>query len=292
MIQRLPVTDQLALVHDPSRGEGKTAGMAKGLFLCFDDEVYDGESAGFGLPVWKTARLTFFPSLAAARWLGRNVFEKVYRLDRAVCWKLAGIRTPRFFSALLEQIARLYMRQPGHQQALLKVRDTLHKLLRMQSVMRQGSSRGECRVSYEAGPGKLVISVDGRSLQGSGELILLNEAAGLPFSRLRIGPLILNGDNIPAWRPCPFSAVLENPAAVIGFSISPVCPPFPPDWRLAGGREVGRGLNWAGLELSAGLQFFSYEVRLFEATQAENDLQGQPALSAGSRHLEQVGIGE
>jgi len=260
MIQRLPVSDQLALVHDPSRGKGKTAGMAKGLFLCFENELYSGESAGFGLPVLKTPRQTFFPSLVTARWLGRNVFEKVYRLDRVVCWKLLGIRTPVIFSAALERLTRLYMQQPRHQQLLLKVRNTVLMLLRMESVMMQGSSQGECRVSYQAGPRKLVVSVDGRSLQGSGALILLNEVSGLPFSRLRIGRLIQEGDNIPAWRPCPFSAVLENPAAGIGFSISPACRPFPRNWGLAGGREVGRGLDWAGLELSAELQFFSYEV--------------------------------
>lgn len=276
MIQRLQVSDQFALVHDPSRGEGKTVGMAKGLFLCFDDEVYAGESAGFGLPVWKTARLTFFPSLAAARWLGRNVFEKVYRLDRVVCWKLFGLRTPWIFSAVLERLTRLYMQQPGHQHLLLKVRDTLLMLLRMESVMRQGSNQGECRVSYEAGPRKLVVSVDGRSLQGSGELILLNEVAGLPFSRLRIGRLILDGNDIPAWRPCPFSAVLENPAAGIGFSISPGCRPFPRTWRLAGGREVGRGLNWAGLELSAEPRFFSYEVCLLVEAHGETEIQEHP----------------
>ncbi|HOI14769.1 MAG TPA: hypothetical protein PK036_00365 [Geobacteraceae bacterium] len=276
MIQRLPVSEKLALVHDPSRGEGKTAGMAKGLFLSFGDEVYAGESAGFGLPVWKTARLTFFPSLVAARWLGRSIFEKVYRLDRVVCWELFGIRTPLIFSALLERFTRLYMQQPRHQHLLLKVRDISHKLLRMKSVMLEGRSQGECRVAYETGHRKLVVSVDGRSLRGSGELILLNEVAGLPFSRLRIGRLILDGNNIPAWRPCPFSAVLENPAAGIGFSISPGCRPFPPDWRLAGGREVGRGLNWAGLEMSAEPRFFSYEVRLLVEAHGETGIQEHP----------------
>lgn len=272
MIHRLPVSEKLALVHDPSRGEGKTAGMAKGLFLSFGDEVYAGESAGFGLPVWKTARQTFFPSLVAAQWLRRNVFEKVYRLDRVVCWKMFGIRTPGIFSAVPERLARVYMQQPGHQQLLLKVRNTVLMLLRMESEMMQGTSRGECRVSYEAGPRKLVVSVDGRSLQGSGDLILLNEATGLPFSRLRIGRLIQDGNTIPAWRPCPFSAVMENPAAGIGFSISPVRRPFPRNWRLAGGREVGRGLNWAGLELSAETRCFSYEVRF----SGETEIRGHP----------------
>jgi len=260
MIQRLPVSDQLYLIHDPSRGEGKTSGMAKGLFLCHEKEVYAGESAGFGLPVWKTARQTFFPSLAAAGWLGRNVFEKVYRLDRVVCWELLGIRTPWIVSAVLERLTRLYMQQPGCQRLLLKVRNTALTLLRMESAMSQGDSQGECRVSYEAEPRKLTVSVDGRSMRGDGDLIMLNEAAGCSFSRLRIGQFIQEGENIPAWLPCPFSTVLENPATGIGFSVSPVCRQIPLNWCLAGGREVGRGLNWAGLELTAERQFFNYEV--------------------------------
>ena len=273
MIQRMQVSERLALIHDPSQEEGKTVGMAKGLFLCFANEVYAGESAGFGLPVWKTARLTFFPSLVSARWVERNVFEKVYRLDRVVCWELLGIRIPLIFSALLERLTRIYMRQPGHQQFLLKLRNTLLILLRMESVMGQGSSQGECRVLYETGHRKLVVTVDGRSLRGGGELILLNEVAGLPFSRLRVGRLIQEGNNIPAWRSCPFSAVLENPSAGIGFSVSPLCRTIPPNWRLAGGREVGRGLNWAGLALSTGEQFFSYKVNLLGETHGESELE-------------------
>lgn len=273
MIQRMQVSERLALIHDPSQEEGKTVGMAKGLFLCFANDVYAGESAGFGLPVWKTARLTFFPSLVSARWVERNVFEKVYRLDRMVCWELLGIRTPLIFSALLERLTRIYMRQPGHQQFLLKLRNTLLILLRMESVMGQGSSQGECRVLYETGHRKLVVTVDGRSLRGGGDLILLNEVAGLPFSRLRVGRLIQEGNNIPAWRSCPFSAVLENPSAGIGFSVSPLCRTIPPNWRLAGGREVGRGLNWAGLALSTGEQFFSYKVNLLGETHGESELE-------------------
>jgi len=271
MMQRLQVSEHLALIHDPSRGEGKTAGMAKGLFLSYDDEVYAGESAGFGLPVWKTAQLTFFPSLLTAGWLGRNVFEKVYRLDRVVCWELLGIRTPLIFSVLLERLTRLYMQQRRHQQLLLKLRNTLLLLLRMEIVMRQGSSQGECRVSYQTGQRKLVVSVDGRSLEGGGDLILLNEVAGIPFSRLRIGQLIQDGNNIPAWRSYPFSAVLENPSAGISFYLSPVCRTIPHNWRLAGGREVGRGLNWAGLALSAEKQCFSYEVHLLGEPHGESE---------------------
>ncbi|MRR06124.1 MAG: hypothetical protein EG828_04145 [Deltaproteobacteria bacterium] len=260
MIQRLPISDQLSLIHDPSRGEGKTVGMAKGLFLCYEDEVYDGESAGFGLPVWKTSRQTFFPTLVTARWLRRNVVEKVYRLDRVVRWNLLGIQTPRLFSAVLEKLTRVYMQQPGRQQFLLKVRNTLLVLLRMESAMMPGDSQGECRVLYEAEQGKVIVKVDGRSLRGNGDLILLNEVAGLSFRRLRIGRLTQEGNSIPAWRSCPFSTILENPATGVGFSISSAGLQTPLNWRLAGGREVGHGLNWAGLELTPDRQLFMYSV--------------------------------
>jgi len=266
MVQRLPVSDQLSLLHDPSRGEGKTAGMAKGLFLCYENEVYAGESAGFGLPVWKTARQTFFPTLVTARWLERNVFEKIYRLDRLVRWYLRGIRMPLFFSAALEKLTPVYMQRPERQQFLLKVRNVMVVLLRMESAMMAGGSQGDCRVTYETEPGKLMVTVDGRWLQGKGDLILLNEVAGLPFSRLRIGRIIQEGENIPAWRPCPFATILENPAAGIEFSISPADPHVPYPWRLAAGREVGHGLNWAGLELTPDRQFFSYEVHFLLET--------------------------
>jgi hypothetical protein len=268
MIQELPLSDRLSLIHDPFRGEGKTVGMAKGLFLCYRDEVYAGESAGFGLPVWKTGRQTFFPTLATARRLDRIVFEKVYRLDRVVRWHLLGIRTPRIFSTGLEKITRGYMRQPGRQQFLLKVRNALFALLRMQSSMVPGDSQGECRVVYEAEQDKVIVTVDGRSLRGIGELILLNEVTGSPFSRLRIGSSILEGENIPAWRPCPFSSILENPAAGIGFSITSAKRQMPLHGDLAGGREVGQGLNWAGLELTPDLRQFSYGITFFREKNA------------------------
>ena len=268
MIQELPISDRLSLIHDPSQGEGKSVDMAKGLFLRYQDKVYAGESAGFGLPVWKTARQTFFPTLATARRPDRNVFEKVYRLDRVVRWHLFGIRTPRFFSTGLEQLTRVYMRQPGRQQFLLKVRNALFALLRMQSTMMPDTSQGECRVVYEAQQGKVIVTVDGRSLRGIGELILLNEVTGLPFSRLRIGGSILEGENIPAWRPCPFSTILENPAAGIGFSITPAEQQMPLHGDLASGREVGHGLNWAGLELTPDLRQFSYGITFFRETNA------------------------
>jgi hypothetical protein len=269
MNQQLPVFDQLILTHDPSQDAGKTAGMAKGLFLNYQDELYAGESAGFGLPVWKTSRQTFFPTLVSARWLERNVFEKVFRLDRVVCWQLLGIQLPGIISIALEKLTRAYMQRPGQQHFLLRVRNALFGALQMKSSMMCDTNQGNCRVTYEAESDKLLITVDGSSLRGDGELILLNEVSGKPFCRLRIGTIVQEDKNIPAWQSLPFAAILENPSAGIGFTISPDDPLAHAHWHLAGGREIGRDLNWAGLELTVNRRTFSYEVIFFEGRMSD-----------------------
>jgi hypothetical protein len=260
MIRKLQLSDQLSLVHDPSQDHGKTAGMAKGLFLCYQGEFYAGESAGFGLPVWKTSRQTYFPTLVSAKSLKGNLFEKVFRLDRIVRWQLLGIRMPKFYSAALEKIARTYMQRPDQQQFLLRARNSLFGMLHMVSSMTCDSGQGDCRVTYEVAAEKLLITVDARSLRRNGDLIMLNEVAGRPFSRLRIGERVQEGENIPAWQSLPFSATFESPAAGIGFTISPSAARNDAHWRLDGGREIARDLNWAGLELTTDRQMFSYEI--------------------------------
>lgn len=260
MIEKLQISDQMILIHDASQHYGKTAGMAKGLFLCYQDELYAGESAGFGVPVWKTSRQTYFPTLVTARRQERNVFEMVFRLDRLVRWQVLGIPMPGSFSAALEKITRAYMKRPEQQKFLLRVRNALFGMLQMESSMKCDSDQGDCLVTYEAQTEKLLIAVDGRSLRGEGELIMLNEVAGRPFNRLRIGELIQDGHDIPAWQPCPSTATLENPAAGIAFSIFAAESQGPPHWHLHCGREVGRGLNWAGLELTADRDIFSYGI--------------------------------
>jgi hypothetical protein len=276
MREKLPVSEQLFLVHDPSHEEGKTAGMAKGLFLGYQDEIFAGESAGFGLPVWKTARKTYFPTLVVSRRLRENLFVAVYRLELAVRWQLLGVRMPQFFSTALEILSRGYMQRPRNQQFLLKVRDVLFGLLRTESTMGTVPSQGDCRVMYETRPGHLLVTVDGRKLQGDGDLILHNEVAGRPFNRLRVGSLVQEGSAIPAWQSCPFTAILENPAAGIGFSLLPSDGWLQLDVQLAAGREVGRRLNWAGLELTVDQQRFCYGISFSTAKQghryAENSL--------------------
>jgi hypothetical protein len=256
----LSLSDTLSLIHAPSIGEGKTAVMAKGLFLCYQDEIFAGESAGFGLPVLKTRQQTVFPSFVSARLLMPTVLEKVYRLDLVVSWQLFGIKVPYFFSAAMEKITELYMQQPRCQQFLLKVRRVLVSLFYIQNTMVPGRSQGDCRVLYATDAQRLIVTVDGQALQGKGELILLNEVAGLPFTRLRTGLRIQEGNNIPAWQSCSFETVFENPMRHLGFLVSPLEKEGSSHWRLAGGREVTRGLNWAGLALTTDQLLFSYWI--------------------------------
>ena len=259
----LPLSDTVALIHAPDIGAGKTVGMAKGLFLCDREDIYAGESAGFGAPVWKTGRHTIFPALVAARRLHPDTIEKVYRLDLALTWLMGGIAAPRAFSAAMERIADMYMQRPGQQQRLLNVRRALFGLFHIRSVMVSDRSYGTCRVRYRAEAQRLHVTVDGQALQGRGELILLNEADGLSFTRVRIGSQIREGRNFPAWLTCPFDTVIENPTHALGFSVSRPTEEASSDWRLACGREVTKGLNWAGLALTTNQRRFSYGIHFF-----------------------------
>lgn len=260
----LPLSDTLALLHAPSIAEGKTAPMAKGLFLCERDRVYAGESAGFGAPVWKCGQRTVFPSLVSIRLLTPNMIETVYRLNLTATWQILGIAAPRAFSTAMETITTIFMRQPTRQQFWLRVRDALCAVFQIRSTMTPDCSQGECRVRYAAAAQRLNVTVDAQALPRQGELILLNEVSGAPFNRLHIGQRIQEGREIPAWQSCPFETMFANPADRLGFALI-----IPPDaesvrWQLACGREIARGLNWAGFALTTAQRRFSYAVHFKE----------------------------
>ena len=254
----LPLSDTLSLIHAPAIGEGKTAAMAKGLFLCEQDQIYAGESAGFGVPVWKSGQHTVFPSLLSFRLLKPNVIEKVYRLDMRMTWQIFGINMPRAFPLAMEKITAFYMRQPVRQQLLLRVRNAVFALFHVQSTMIPSRSHGECRVLYTTAAQRLNVAVDGQKLQGHGELILLNEVSGVPFSRLCIGNRVREGRDIPGWQDCTFDTMFVNPATGLGFAL--IVPPNAESvsWRLTYGREIAHEVNWAGVALTTAQRQISY----------------------------------
>jgi len=259
----LPLSENLYLIHPFSAGEGKTRAMAKGPVLCYRDHIFAGESAGFGLPVLKTARQTIFPSLASSRSLQSRVIETVYHLNLTNTWQILRFKVPPAFTILMEGIVRRYMEHPRLQRSLLKIRRVLCTLFQIRSTMMQGLSFGYCRVLYKTGYNRLEVRVNGQDLESRGKLILLNEVAGTGFSRLKTGREIRDGKSFLPWQPCAIDAVIENTELHLGFSLS-----FPQTletslFQLAAGRETARDLNWAGLNLTASQPIFTYQVSFY-----------------------------
>jgi hypothetical protein len=275
----LPLLENLFLIQSSSAGEGKTRKMAKGLILCHQDDVFAGESAGFGLPVLKTDHQTIFPSLFSSELRKPGIIEAVYHLNLINTWKILGISAPPSFSAFMEKIVSFYMNRPGFQSSGLKIRNTIFQLLQIRSTMKPGKSFGYCRVFYQTDALRLKIHVNGDSLRQRGQLILLNEVPGIGFSRLILHRLTrrltqltdltesarntLDGNDFLPWQTCSIDTAVENPDLHIGFFLSLPDNPAPQSFQIAAGREVCRDLNWAGLSLATDQAVFNYHVNFY-----------------------------
>ncbi len=256
----LPISDGISLISVPSAGEGKTKGMDKGPFLCYQNEVLAGESAGFGLPILRARCRTYFPSLVSAAQIAPTRSELVFQLDREGALSVLRRRFPRPFFFLVEMLVDTYMKVPKCQRSLLSVADALRSLFRVESAIVPGSNQGQCRVVYEVRDGALSVEVDAGALADRGRLIMMNEVAGTAFDRLRYGESVLEGDKIPGWKLVPFGTVFESPSVGIGFSLDVPEEENTTHWRLACGREVAPDLNWSGFALMTDQRRFSYRV--------------------------------
>lgn len=257
----LVISRDLSLVHDSCVHQGKTGGMDKGLFLCLRGRLCAGESAGFGLPVWKTDAQTFFPTLRSMEITGTTAIHKVFSLDRVIVWRISGIKAPERFARIMERLVDAYMKKTAMQGLLLKVRDTAFSLFRVRSSMEPCKGQGFCDVTYEAAPQGMQVHVQGRLPENKGSLIMLNEADGTSFSALRTGNDLLEGKGIPAWKRASFHAAFESPILDIGFSVWPGKSEDPSECTVFSGRELGYGLDWAGISLMNAKESFTYEVR-------------------------------
>jgi len=280
----LPASEGITLVHDPDVHEGKTRGMAKGLFLSYRNEPCTGESAGLGLPVWKTSRLTSFPKLVSMRSNGLNTLQKNFRMDRVVAWQVSGKRAPAWFHRAMELLVGRYMKSPYLQQCMLRIRDGFLSACSVESSMEQGTEQGLCRVCYDVGPQGVVIQVDASALHGQGRLIMLNELDGASFNRVRMTDLVWTDEEIPAWIEVPFETVLECTRLGIGISLSSGRYGDLTGSRLYCGREMASGLNWAGLALTSSQQFLTYQVNFHRITPQLTE-EGRSRLSGNGARL-------
>lgn len=257
----LEVSPEISLIHDPSHGEGKTSGMGKGMFLSYKGVLCAGESAGLGLPVLKMKGKTFFPSLSSVRPIGPTMVETTFRMDRVLVWYLGENRVPEWFGRGAERIVEEYMKSVSLQHRLLKLREAVFPLLQIGNEMAPAEDRGLCTSRYEAGDGAVRVSIDAVCLEGKGMLAVLNECDGSNFTRLRIGERLLEGSAIPAWRETTFDAAFESLPLGLGMTLSPCEGQDSARYRVFCGREVGVGLDWAGLAIVSPVPVFSYRIR-------------------------------
>lgn len=276
----------LSLVDDPGVHRGKTGGMDKGLFLRAQGRLCAGESAGIGLPVLRAGRRTVFPACRETGFAHDHEMKKTFHMEKTLRWRLGSVKAPLLLADALGLLADGYMRFPAFQQALLRIRDALFALLRMSSFPESGEHHGACTVICQAGPGGLLVRVDGSGLEGRGTLILLNELQGELFTRLRMGRAVLDRKEIPAWCEASFAHSLESPLLGLGIALAPGPGCTPEDFHLFCGREVGRMLDWAGMALTCRKPVFSYRVLFFETAVPDQQGKGsvkQSGMGAKSR---------
>jgi hypothetical protein len=260
----LSISENLYLTHASSKGEGKTKGMAKGLTLCHQNDVFAGECAGFGLPVIKSGKLTIFPSLFSTQVLKPGTFEAVYHLNLMDAWQIAGINAPTSVNVFMEKMVSVYMKRPGFQQVGLKLRNAIFTIFQIRSTMKPGKSFGYCRVLYQVEEHRLKVNVHGQSLRHYDELILLNEVPGIGFSRMTSSEDIRDGNRFLPWQPCTQDTAIYNPALQLGFHLSFPDAHRPQCFQVAAGKEVGRDLNWAGLSITTERADLTYHVNFEE----------------------------
>lgn len=260
----LRISDSLFLVHDPSVEVGKTMGMAKGLFLRCKGYLCAGESAGLGLPVWKTRFRTFFPALVCIKKTSGRTIEMIMSLERGLAWEIAGMPIPGFFTQALECLVAVYAKNTRHQKRMLALRDMIISLLSVRSKMVQVPGRGLCRVILKADPAGLLVRVDGSALRGRGRLIVLNEFEGRIFTRLTDRGQAWEGADVPGWRLAGSGVCLESPSLGIEVTISQEGEKTIRSGELFCGREVANSLNWAGIAVMAPAGRIAYHVGIRE----------------------------
>lgn len=263
----LALTDNLFLTQSSTEGQGKTRKMAKGLILCHDNDIFAGESAGFGLPVLKTHNQTIFPSLFSTSAPTPQTIAAVFHFNLINAWWIAGLPAPSGFTDVMEKMTGIYMRRPKFQSSGLIIRNALFKCFGIHSAMTPGKSFGYCRVLYQAEKHQLKISVQADLIKGPAQLILLNEVPGTHFTRLvtrgEDSRQNADGRKFLPWQQCSPGTAVENPARGIGFFLSvPDCSGTP-EVEMAAGREVAQDLDWAGLSIASEHSRLTYHVNFY-----------------------------
>ena len=246
----------------------KIADLEKGLILMLDGVELVGEGIGFGVPIIRDAKNTFFSGTSRVLVSQQNgIFRirKEYSMDRVSRETLGNARLEnRKARVLIDYLSALYQRH--RYLRFLSLKDLTSRLgirARFVSV----PSIGKVIVTYEVVDRKIRVHVDFGSISADEveTLFVLNEQSSAYFrTYLDSDGSRFFDDRIGAWEDvtAEWASVLETQRNV-GFRLRKVANSV-----LCRGRESLRGsMDWIGLdyELARGTRIFEYEIDLLGA---------------------------
>ena len=246
----------------------KIADLQKGLILMLDGVELVGEGIGFGVPIIKDAKNTFFSGTSRVLVFQQNgVFRirKEYSMDRVSRETLGNARLEnRRARVLIDYLSALYQR---HRHLRFLWFKDLSSRLGVRARFVSASSIGKVIVTYEVVRRKIRVHVDFGSISADGveALFVLNEQSSAYFRTY----LDSNGsrffdDRIGAWEDVTAGwASVFGTQRNVGFRVKRVA-----NSALRRGREFLLGsMDWVGLdyELAPGTRIFEYEIDLLGA---------------------------
>jgi len=236
------------------RGDGISAGLARGLLVWSGSEDLTGEGMGIGSVGVRFPGFTCFSRTCTDRSGADGVITRTFLVDTRMSWSIFGKVSP-WLTRSIESGIDAYMHLPGLQRLLMAPVMPLRTLLRIHPLFETIPVCAEIMLTYQVTGTAVDITARIRQIDDSiGTVCLLNELSADCFSDAWCGGM--NCTPPPGWEELSGreSAVsLFDPVHHIRFSlISVSTSPSSMQPRVFWGRERGRDLCWAGFAIEVG----------------------------------------
>lgn len=257
---------------DRDRGQGMSAGLARGLLALHGADDITGEGLGLGAIAVRHGPFTYFGELTQSRRAGRSV-TKHFRINRRLLWTVWGRPSP-FVTKLGARSTKVYMSTPLLQKTLMHVRvlALVKRILGLGTTIEAAPQVAAARCDYQIGRRGVAVTCRLTTAKRTPvTCYVMNELSADTFqSAVQAGrkvrppsgwePLDQGGDAL--W--------LASDARNLRFTVqgARVTPAVPV--RSFWGREKAHRISWAGFEIELELGndlravTLSYEVALRE----------------------------
>ena len=228
-------------------GEGKSAGLARGMLVFLGERNLTREGMGLGSPAFKYPTATVFARAGFPETRADQGIIKEFPMDTRISWGKQDMDVP-LLTCALEIVTSMYKKAPWLQPNCLGLGQKLLSRFSLQPHLRPIPSRGETTIKYQQQGHALEIEcVITARQQKLPQVCLLNELGADFFSRgWRGGQFILppsGWEQVPAMMDPTW---LCDPDSGWAFSISGLEVEGEAKARLYWGREEAPNLCWAG----------------------------------------------